>query len=117
MKKRTKKFALDVIAMSRSIPRDFVSEVILKQLIRSATSVAANFRASQRGKSRKDFLYKINIIEEEADESLFWLEVLNESLPGKELVFQHLLDEANQLTAIFTAIGRNTKLNDMQKEL
>jgi four helix bundle protein len=112
LKKRTKKFAVDVIIASRHFPKTFESEIISKQLIRSADSVGANYRAACRGKSKADFAYKINIVEEEADESLYLMEVLLESEIVIPEQIKHLLDEGDQLTAIFTAIGRSLKQNN-----
>jgi four helix bundle protein len=76
LKPRTKKFALDVILYSRNLPHGDEFTVIKRQLIRSATSTAANYRSAQRAKSKADFINKLAIAEEEADESLFWLEFL-----------------------------------------
>jgi len=79
LKLRTKRFALDVILYSRKLPRGDEFTIIRRQLIRSATSTAANYRATQRAKSKADFISKIGTTEEEADESLFWLECLADS--------------------------------------
>lgn len=77
--------------------------------MRSSSSVAANYRASKRAKSAKDFAYKINVVEEEADESQFWLEFLLEFEPKDLEETKKLLKEAGELTAIFTTIGKNMK--------
>jgi four helix bundle protein len=87
-----------------------VDRILIRQLMRSATSVGANYRAALRAKSKKDFLYKINIVEEEADECYFWLELIAKAEILQEKKLQLLLNEANELTAIFTAQGRTTKL-------
>ena len=79
LKKRTKLFALRIIKMGKVIKADDVDKLLLKQLIRSATSVAANYMAALKAKSTKDFIYKLAIIEEEADESYFWLELMTEA--------------------------------------
>ncbi|MFN0107269.1 MAG: four helix bundle protein [Blastocatellia bacterium] len=100
LKNRTKAFALRVIRLVEKLPSGRTADVISKQLVRSATSVAANYRASCRAKSNADFIAKMGIVEEEADESAFWMEVICESgLMKKELV-EELLDEANQIVAI-----------------
>jgi four helix bundle protein len=78
-------------------------------LIRCSTSVAANYRAARRGKSRADFLYKIKIVEEEADESVFWLEMLTEINPTNLEGSEDLLQEARELTAIFSASSKTPK--------
>lgn len=75
-KARTKAFALRVVSMAESLPSDPVSQVSVRRLVRSAPSVAANYRAVVRGKSRADFIAKMGIVEEECDETLFWLERL-----------------------------------------
>ena len=76
---RMKKFAASVITFVEKLPHNYACEVISKQMIRSATSVAANYRAAGCARSRADFINKLGIVEEEADETLFWLEMLLES--------------------------------------
>lgn len=111
LKQRTKKFALRVIKLCRSLPAGRDAEVIGKQLLRSATSVGANYRAASRARSQADFISKITICEEEADESGYWLELIIESdLMKKELV-NELWQEAGELTAIFTASGKTARAN------
>ncbi len=73
---RTKTFALSIIKYVQSLPTDSVSKVLGNQLLRAGTSVGANYRSSQRAKSKSDFIYKIKISEEEADESVYWLELI-----------------------------------------
>src|SRR6266576_3043143 len=103
MKRRTKEFALRVLKLADALPRTRSGNVIAGQIIRSGTSVAANYRALCRAKSRADFINKTSIVEEEADESCFWLELLiDRGLLGASRV-QPLLREANELTAIFVA--------------
>ncbi len=77
LKKRTKAFALRVIALVESLPRSRTANVIGNQLLRSGTSVGANYRSACRGRSTAEFISKMGIVEEEADESLFWMELLN----------------------------------------
>src|SRR6266481_691600 len=103
MKQRTKVFALRVIKLTSSLSKDFVGRRLGDQLLRSGTSVAANYRAACRARSKADFASKLGIVEEEADESAFWLELLVESglVPPRRL--EKLLGEANQLTAIIVA--------------
>jgi four helix bundle protein len=119
LKTRTKKFALDVITLNNKIAEDkvnlFTNSVLLKQLVRSATSVGANHRASLRAKSKADFAYKINIVEEEADESCFWLELLIEVNPNYKKAIEPILNEAKELTAIFTATGKTMKQNSISE--
>ena len=108
---RTKKFALDIIKLVDELPNTKAGHTVGNQIVRSSTSVAANYRASCKAKSAADFVYKMSIVEEEADESLFWLEVIDESkmLPRERV--ESLLLEANELTAIFTASGKTAKTN------
>ncbi|MCH8942799.1 MAG: four helix bundle protein [Bacteroidetes bacterium] len=109
LKKRTKKFSLDIIEFYNLLPKTNLGKVIGNQLLRSATYVGANYMEACRAKSSADFIYKIKIIEEEADESLYWLELIEESeLANKELL-NPLLKEADELTAIFTSIGKTLK--------
>ena len=104
LKQRTKTFALRIIKPSRSVPKsDDTGRIIAKQIIRSGTSVAANYRASCRARSKAEFIAKMGTVEEEADESALWLELLAEAgiIPERKLAA--LLQEANDLTAIMAA--------------
>ncbi|MDD5528152.1 MAG: four helix bundle protein [Patescibacteria group bacterium] len=99
-KDRTKKFSLRIIKLIEALPKTKTGEIVGKQLLRCGTSVAANYRAACRGKSDLDFLSKMGIVEEEADESIFWLEIIIDSgLMREELVFP-LLQEGNEILAI-----------------
>ncbi len=100
---RTKLFALRVIKLFRALPKSTEAQIIGRQMLRSATSVAANYRAVCRARSDAEFLSKLSVTLEEADESEFWLELLIESelLPKYQL--DPLLKEAGELTAIFSA--------------
>ncbi len=113
LQKRTKKFHVDVIKICEALPKNAAGFETAKQLIRSAGSVGANYRASVRAKSPADFIFKIEIVLEEADESHYWLEVVKDAglLHGIEL--ERLIKEANELTAIFAATDKTnkTKLN------
>lgn len=110
LKERTFSFALRILKLGKSTQWGDVDRILIRQLMRSATSVGANYRAALRAKSKRDFLYKINIVEEEADECYFWLELIAKAEILQEKKLQLLLNEANELTAIFTAQGRTTKL-------
>ena len=79
LKKRTKKFALRIIRLVEDLPKTLSGKVVGKQILRSGTSVAANYRSSCRARSSADFISKITIVEEECDETLFWLEIIEES--------------------------------------
>jgi four helix bundle protein len=103
MKQRTKQFALRVIKLVNALPRTTAGITIGRQLVRSGTSVGANYRAACRGRSRADFVAKLGIVEEEADESGFWPElVIDSGLLSQKLV-QPLLQEAQEIVAIMVA--------------
>jgi len=109
LKRRTKQFALRVIRLVEALPRTRTAQVIGNQLLRSATSVAANYRAACRARSQADFVHKLGLVEEEADESLFWLEMVVETelMPSSRV--QDLVQEADELTAIFVASRKTAK--------
>lgn len=109
LKQRTKRFALRVMKLVGALPENAVGRPIGNQLIRSATSVGANYRAACRGRSKAEFVSKLSIVIEEADESCYWLELIIEGqLLAKEKV-EPLLDEANQITAIMVASRKTAK--------
>ena len=120
MKQRTKKFALRVLKPADALPKTRSGNAIAGQIVRSGTSVAANYRALCRAKSRADFINKTSIVEEEADESCFWLALLVDAgLLGSRQV-QQLLQEANEITAILvasrkTAAGRQAPAFENRK--
>lgn len=103
LKNRTKKFALRIIKLVESLPNKPMARVIGNQLLRCGTSVAANYRATCRGRSKADFISKMGIVEEETDESRFWIEMLVETDLVKENLVAGSLDEAEQLTKIFVS--------------
>jgi four helix bundle protein len=109
LKRRTKSFALMAIRLCQSLPRSQASTVITRQLLRSATSVGANYRAVCRARSTADFVSKLGIVLEEADETLFWLELLIESGAAHPEKATALLKEADELVAIFVASLRTAK--------
>ena len=111
LKIRTKKFSHRIIKLYKSLPKGQDAQVVGKQLLRSATSVGANYRAACRARSQDDFFSKITIVEEEADESVYWIELLIESGIVKKNLLEDLLKESNELTAIFTASGDTAKTN------
>lgn len=109
LKDRTKKFSLRVIKLFNSLPKRKDAEVLGLQLLRAATSVGANYRAACRPRSNADFISKITVVEEEADECSYWIELLGESGIIKKKLLENLLKESNELTAIFTASGNTAK--------
>ena len=115
LKRRTKKFTVDVIKFVDTLPTGRAINVLINQLLRCSSSVGANYRSACRGKSIPDFINKIVIVEEEADESMYWLEVMQESGLVNTDKIRPLLSEANELTAIFTAIGKTAKENQKIK--
>ena len=103
LKERTKQFALRVMRLVDALPKSIKGRALASQMVRSGTSVAANYRAACRGRSRAEFIAKIGLVEEEADETALWLElVISDELLSKKKV-QPLLDEANELVAIMAA--------------
>ncbi len=107
LKARTKRFALAVIALVGTLPRTLVAEIIAGQIVRSGTSTGANYRAACRARSRAEFIAKLGVAEEEADESLYWLELLLETHLADSRTVQALITEAIELVAILSA-GRKT---------
>ena len=103
LKKRTKQFALNVISLVESLGNDRVTGVLCRQLIRSSTSVGANYRAACRARSQADFVAKLGIVEEELDESIYWIELLIESGRITSSSVVPLLKEADELLAITVA--------------
>jgi four helix bundle protein len=111
LKRRTQRFAVESIKFIEGLPPRHSLNVLSNQLLRSSSSVGANYRSACRGKSTADFINKIVIVEEEADESIYWLELMEEAgLVNSNDIFE-LKKEANELTAIFTAIGKTAKAN------
>ena len=103
LKKRTKLFALRVLKLAAALPLTIEGKTIKGQLVRAGTSVGANYRAACRGRSRAEFIAKIGIVEEEADETAFWLELIIETeLLGPAKV-ESLLTEANEIVAIMAS--------------
>ena len=102
-KNRTKQIALRVIRLVESLPNTNSAQIIGKQLLRSATSVGANYRAACRGKSKADVLHKLSIVEEEADESLYWLELLAEANIVSERKLSALMHEINEIVAMIVS--------------
>ena len=109
MKARTKRFALRIIRLVSSLPHTTVATTIGKQLLRSGTSVGANYRSACRAKSTADFVCKLSIVEEEADESIYWIRLLVESEIVSEQLLADLIDEANQIVAIIVSAIKTLK--------
>jgi four helix bundle protein len=103
LKARTKEFALRVIRLVEALPNTIKGRAIANQIMRSATSVAANYRAACRARSRAEFIAKIGVVEEEADETAFWLELIVDCDIRSAKQIEPLLKEANELVAIMAA--------------
>ena len=118
LKKRTRQFALRVLKLVAALPQTVAGRAIGGQLARAGTSVGANYRAACRGRSRAEFISEMGTVEEEADESAYWMEVIieGELLPGKQV--QPLLAEAEELTKIFaqSRISASRKLEKTLKQ-
>jgi four helix bundle protein len=111
LKARTKYFALRIIKLSQALPRNTAGWAIGKQLIRSGTSVGANYRAVCRARSTAEFVAKLGVVIEEADESAFWLELIIESGLMKVELVSPLLAETNEIIAIMVSSAKTAKLN------
>ena len=109
LQQRTKQFHLDVIKLCEGLPKNAAGFETAKQVIRSAGSVGANYRATVRAKSKADFIYKIEIVLEEADESMYWLEVIRDADLKTGAEIERLIKEADELTAIFAATDKTAK--------
>jgi four helix bundle protein len=109
LKRRTKSFAIRIVQLFRSLPHAPDAQTLGKQRLRSGTSVAANYRAVCRARSKAEFISKMGVVLEEADESVFWLELLSETGVIRPERTQDLLEEANELVPIFGASLRTSK--------
>jgi four helix bundle protein len=108
---RTKTFGLRILNLVDHLPRTMSGRAIGSQLVRSGTSIGANYRAACRSRSRAEFAAKLGIVAEEADETVYWLEMLRDAKLIPEGKLSELLKEANELTAIFTAGRRSSSRN------
>lgn len=109
MKLRTKTFALRILKLYRSLPKTSEARILGQQILRSGTSIGANYCAACRGRSRAEFVAKLGIVLEEADETVFWLELMRESAIFPEAKLRDLCQEANELVAIFVTSVRSAK--------
>jgi four helix bundle protein len=111
LKKRTKAFALRILKLVDALPKTTAGRALASQIVRSGTSVAANYRAACRAKSPADFMAKMGIVEEEDDETLFWLELLEESELVTAAKLTAIKQEANELIAITVASIKTARRN------
>ena len=103
LQERTKKFSLQIIQFFKALPKSVEAQILGKQLLRSATSVTANYRAVCRARSKAEFIAKLSIVVEEADETLLWLELIQESEIGSNQSISILKQESKELLYIFSA--------------
>jgi four helix bundle protein len=111
LEQRMKRFAILVIRFVETVMKHSVSRILTLQLIRSATSVGANYREANRAESKKDFIHKIAIVEKEVAESQYWLELLQDLGFGDNREARIIYQESRELLAIFTRIGKSAKLS------
>ena len=109
LESRTKKFALNIIRLSASLPGSPEGKVVRNQLTKSGTSIGANYREANRGRSKADFSNKIKICESESSETAYWLEIINELGWIENSKTEELITEADELLAMFTSIGKSLK--------
>lgn len=108
-KQRTKAYALDIIRLSENMPKSAVANIISNQLVRCGTSVGANYRAACRAKSAADFISKMGTVEEECDESIYWMELLEESGKIQPAMLMPLKREASEILAMVVASINTTR--------
>src|SRR5215510_3515796 len=109
LRDRTKKFAIRIVYLFRALPKSTEAQVMGKQLLRCGTSVAANYRAVCRARSKAEFIARIGIVAEEADESVLWLEMLEETQTLSSQRLREIIKEARELAAIFSASHKTSK--------
>jgi len=111
MKKRTKEFAKEIIKLCRKLPDNREGRLIGNQIFCSGTSIAANYRAACRARSKADFISKLSIVEEEADETLFWLELIDEMKILDNSLLDPLMKENDEIVAIIVASIKTSRKN------
>ena len=109
LEQRTKEFSLILIRFLQSLPKNYLGEALGRQLLKSGTSIGANYREANRAESKADFIHKLAIAEKEASETVYWLELMTEAGIGDRKDVAKLLQEAREILAIFTAAGRTSK--------
>lgn len=117
LKTRTKDFALRIIRLVNALPKDLVAKTIGSQLVRSETSVGANYRAACRGRSKAEFSAKLGIALEEADECIYWLELLEESKILSKKQISKIHQEANELTAILCSSIKSSQIKNPKSKI
>ena len=115
LEKRTKKFAIEVIKFVADLPKNKITDVLGYQFLKAGTSIGANYREANRAQSRKDFIHKIAIVEKEASETQYWLELCDALQMGDPARRSWLIQESTELLAIFTSIGKTAKSRQNRK--
>lgn len=103
LKMITHAFSMNIISLTKRVPRNTISEVILRQIVKSGTSVGANYRAACLARSRADFIAKLKIVEEETDETLYWLDLLTSNQFISKDLSSNLINQGNEIFAIIKA--------------
>jgi len=116
-KERTKGIALRIIKVVQSLPKNWIAETIGKQLLRSGTSIGANYRAACRAKSTADIISKLAIVEEEADESMFWIDLLIESEIVPQTKLEKLYNDINEIVAMTVSSIRTLKSKNPKSKI
>jgi four helix bundle protein len=114
LKERTKRFALDIIKLVEKLPKGRTADILGRQLLAAGTSVGANYRAACRARSSPDFISKMGIVEEEADESIYWMELLIDCGLIRKDDINHLFNEANQILAMTVSSIRTARRKKQQ---
>jgi four helix bundle protein len=109
LRERTKQFALRIIQLAAMMPRTREADIVARQMVKSGTSVGANYREATRARSKAEFSAKVGVVEQEADETLYWLEIVRECGWVNSELEGRLATEADELVAIFTTIGKRSK--------
>jgi four helix bundle protein len=115
LERRTKRFALDIIRFVGTLPRNSDASILGRQLLRSGTSIGANYREANRAESRADFIHKLGLVEKEAAETEYWLELLKEAVLADGEAASSLLSEANQLVRLFNRANRSAKISKVEQ--
>ena len=115
LENRTKKFALEIIKFVANLPKSKITDVLGYQLLKAGTSIGANYREANRAQSRQDFIHKIAIVEKEASETQYWLELFDALIMGDPNMRPWLIQESAELLAIFTTAGKTTKSRQRAK--
>ncbi len=116
LERRTKHFAVRIIQFAGRLAKDRASEVTGYQLLRSGTAIGANYREARRAESHSDFIHKIGLVEKETNETVYWLELIDEAGLGDKEELNSLLEESRELLSIFTASGKTAKANQVKSK-